>query len=212
MTPQYFKGDPLELKMDAAGRRAFDITDGALDSYWTNAYTAADFLLMLYDTGRMPFSDRVPREAFVGFIRMMIPNFSVIGTFEAYLFIIQSIFGASSNVLFDVPGPGQLSMIIATPATLEFDWQGQEVGSSGYQSFGMQTSDGYDLQFRGISGIDSEPKLKQLLSELIPLGVFTSITLQFFRLSVFVGQDSVGAQDAIVDHLGNQIVFFETGA
>lgn len=203
---QKFKGDDLELNMESAGAVPFDACSVSLDEFLGGSYTATDFLLALYDAGRMPFSERVPRDSFVAFIQKAIPNFPVTGTFESYYFMVQSIFGDGSGILFDVPAPGKLSLIVNAAASLSFDFSGREFTNGAYAYFDLTTMDGDGIQFRGLSGIDSEAKLKQLLSELIPAGVYASITLDFFALYSF----ATGFGELIVDHLGNQIVFFET--
>lgn len=204
---QKFKGDQIELDMESAGSLPFDICSTALDEYFDGCYEASDFLLALYDSGRMPFSDRIPRDSFVAFIKQAIPNFPVTGSFESYIFIIQSIFGAGSGILFDVPAPGKLSLLVNAASSLEFDAEVREFVGTSYEYSDIITSDGFGLQFRGISGIDSEAKLAQLLAELIPAGVFTNITLAFFALYSF----ATNTGDLIVDSSNNQIVFFETG-
>lgn len=204
---QNFKGDELELNIQAAGTPAFDSCSLALDEFFEGCYESGDFLLSLYDEGRMPFSDRVPRDSFVAFIKQAIPNFPVTGTFDSYLFIIQAVFGAGSGVLFEVPAAGKLNMLINSSTSIDFDFQAREFSNGEYNYFDILTSSGDGLGFKGISGIDSEAKLNQLLSELIPAGVFTSITLTFFTLFQWV---STGG-DLMVDNLGNQIVFFQLG-
>lgn len=207
---QHFKGDTLELQMIAAGDPAFEFTLAELDEYFQNCYDVEPFLLMLYDSGRMPFSDRVPRDSFVSFIRQAIPNAQVTGTFENYIFILKSIFGQLSDVLFDVPAPGKLEMIVSASDLLEFDFEGRDRSGGTLETFTIDTSDGEQLQFRGIAGIDSEAELTQLLSELIPAGIFPDITLSFFLLSYFGADDGAGTIDSVIDHADNQIVFFET--
>jgi hypothetical protein len=206
---QKFKGDADELKMEAAGQHAFDLTSDSLDEFFAGCYTANDWLLALYDNGRMPFTDRVPRDSFINFIKQAIPNFPVTGTFEAYIFILDAIFGEQTEVQFDVPSPGTLEMVVAAEASLDFDFLGREFLSGGFVEFTMQTKDGDDLKFTGISGIDSEPELNQLLSELIPAGILPDITLTFFELSEFIAEDGVGNIFSMLDSNDNQIVFFE---
>ena len=99
---QAFKGDAVEQQFQNAGRSPFDACTVSKDDFFQDGYTSADFLLMLYDAGRMPFSARVPRDAFVRFIRQAIPNFNFTGTFESYLFILNSIFGEAVEVLFNL--------------------------------------------------------------------------------------------------------------
>lgn len=209
---QKFKGDILELQVEAAAQPAFDSVRIGLDDFYDGGYQASDFLLMLYDQGRMPFSERVPRDSFVAFIKQALPNAQVTGTFESYLFIIKAIFGELSEVLFDVPGPGKLSMLVNASDVIEFDFEGREFVDGAFETFTIETSDDEGLQFRAIAGINSAGQLSQLLSELIPAGIFPAITLDVFALYYFVAEDSLGNLDSIIDNLGNQLVFFETGA
>jgi hypothetical protein len=206
---QFFKGDATELKMIEAGRPPLDNCSAALSEFYSGAYETEPFLLMLYDAGRMPFGLRVPRSSFVNFIRQAIPNARFTGTFESYLFLIKSIFGETAEMLFDVPSSGVISMVINVAGSgLEFDF----IGSDSDGEFTVETSDGEQLILNGISGITSEAELKQLLSELVPVGIFPDITLTFFLLSQFVAEDDLGDLYTMVDHLDNEIVFYETGA
>lgn len=211
MEPQFFKGDALERQMEEAGRSPFIQLSADRDDYFDGAYESAPFLLMLYDSGRMPFSDRVPRDSFVDFLRQAIPNFQVTGTFEAYLFIIKSIFGAESDIFFEVLGPGKLDMVVSSPVSTEFEMIAIEYVDGTKVESSIVTNEGFNIAFRGVSGIDSEAKLKQLLAELIPAGLYVTITLGFFNIFFFEALDG-GDLFEILDHEGNQIVFFETGS
>ncbi len=198
--------------MIAAGRPPLDLCSAELDAYFAGCYEAADFLLMLYDSARMPFSDRVPRESFVSFMLQAIPNFPVTGTFESYLFILRSIFGANTDVLFDVPAAGKLSMLVNAAASLEFDLVVREFVDGAYVFYNLETQDEEQIEARGIAGIDSQAQLEALLAEIIPAGIWPDITLGFFELFNFVADDGVDSLDNVVDHLDNQIIFFEIGA
>lgn len=210
---QNFKGDELELQMRAAAERAFDICSDELDDYFDGAFEAADFLLMLYDSGRMPFSERVPRDSFVAFIKQAIPNAQFTGTFESYLFILESIFGTGTEVQFAVPAAGKLSLTVDVADTILYDMIGREFGAGGFSNFSLITKDGDQIALSGLSGIDSQAELAQLLAELIPGGISPTITLTFFQLSrIVVDYDGAGSLFSLIDYLGNEIVFYEPGA
>jgi hypothetical protein len=209
---QKFKGDELELKMEAAQSPAFDATTASLDQYYSAAYTASDFLLMLYDAGRMPFSDRVPRDSFVRFIREAISRFQFTGTFEFYIFIIKSIFGEGSDVLFNVPSPGTLEMTISATDFILSDWVASDFSSGSYVENPIVTSSGDTIQFAALSGISSETQLNQLFAELIPAGIYPDITLQVFTLLNFIAIDGSDNESFVLDSSGNQIVFYQLGA
>jgi hypothetical protein len=97
-------------------------------------------------------------------------------------------------------------MLVNAAASVEFNLVVREFVSGAYVESSLLDSDGNFITASGISGIDSEYELQTLLAELIPAGIFPSITLAFFALYNFV--DSSG--NSIEDHLGNQIIFIET--
>jgi hypothetical protein len=207
---QLFKGDTTEQKFLAAGQPAFDLISVAQDAFLASGKTASDFLLMLYDEGRVPFVDRVPRDAFVAFFREAVERFPSTGTFEAYLFILKSVFGEDTEVLFDVPSAGKLEMVINAGTALPFDLVVTQWNGFAFEDFTLVTEDGDTITVTTLSGIDSQGELEALLAELIPAGIWPDITLTFFEVSGFLAEDPVGVESLIVDHLDNQIVFVET--
>lgn len=205
MSVQYFKGDETELKFYQAGAPLMDAISLDLTSFSEEAYAAADFLLMLYDEGRFPFSDRVPREAFVAFIMGCISNSNFIGTYESYIFLIQSIFGAQSTIFFDETDPGKLNLTVSTSSSLEFDF----VVLDGSTITTLLTADGETLSLFGIAGIENEAELNALLAEFVPAGIYPNIELVLFSTSLFLVDD--GGDYTIVDDDANDIIFFELG-
>ena len=199
---QYFKGDALELKFDEAGKPVMDICGANLDAFYENAYNTDEFLLMLYDQNRMPFGSKIPRDAFVAFIRQAIPGFPVTGTFRMLIFLIKEIFGEVTQILFTVPGPGRLQVAINAAAVIESPWtfleQDSETGS-------VIDHAGNTMVFAGISGIDTEYEFNQIFSEIFPAGIVPEVTLSFFTQYNWI--DDAG--DSIVDSFGNTIVFVE---
>lgn len=211
MTPEYFKGDADEIKMDTSGSGPIDTIALALDQFFDEAFECSEFLLMLYDEGRMPFSDRVPREAFVNFLVQCIANANFIGTYESYLFLVNGIFGQGSSIFFEETDPGVVTMTISSEATTRFGFIVREISSGGdYEYFDIVTSNNETLEFVGFPGIDSEAELKRLLAEFIPAGIYADITLIFFSTSLFLVEDDDG-ESTIVDELNNDIIFFELG-
>ena len=208
MITEKFKNDPPELKMELSAKPAFDLCSAALDDFYAGKYEASPFLLMLYDEGRMPFSTRVPRDSFVDFIKEALKRFPFTGTFETYLFILKKIFGEESVVLFEVPAPGKLEISVSGAATIQYDFTVREFIDGAFLDSQIVDGDGDTITFTGISGIDSEYKLKQLLAEIIPGGIFPTVTLDIFTLSDFVA-DEGGDPIQILDSDGNQIIFIE---
>ncbi len=207
---QNFKGDTPEIKMLAVAEPAFDLTEGALDDFFENGPECDKFLLALYDDGRVPFSERIARDVFIPFIKKALANFPFTGTFETYLFILREIFGNETDILFDVDAPGTLSISVNAASDVVYEALGREFIDGAYEFFNIGDSDGEDLIFRGISGIDSEYELGLLFAEIMPAGIIPDIALEFFSKSIFIAEEDSSIYD-VVDHLGNQIVFIEIG-
>jgi hypothetical protein len=199
---QKFKGDTTELKMEAAAGPAFDLTSTALDEYFDGAYDSDPFLLMLYDSGRMPFSDRVPRDTFPAFMRQAVPNFPYTGTFDSYLFILNAVFGDGSLIYFEVLGNGKIHIQVNASSAVAEDAIFRD--SSGDSDFADDL--GNTIIFYSILGITTEYRLRQLLAEMIPAGLYPVVELAFFSIDRFIVED-LGVDYEVVDHAGNSIVF-----
>lgn len=208
---QYFKGDPTELKMIASALQAFQVTGIDLDDFYAQGNNCDPFLLMLYDEGRMPFSERINRNAFVDFIREALARFPVTGTFEMYLFILGSIFGIQAEIFFDVPAPGKLSIEVNTVANSEFELIGREFVSGAYQFFNISDQDDNDLIVRGLPGINTQYELDLLFSEIISTGISPTISLTFYTRTFFVAEESSVLYEVITENNDN-IIFYEIGA
>jgi hypothetical protein len=206
MSVQSFKGDALETKMQAVMEPAFSQVGLALDSFEEEGGISDPFLLMLYDEGRVPFSERIGRNVFVSFIKKALENFPFIGNFESYIFILKEIFGPESNIFFEILAPGKLKISIDSAIDVVFDFIGRELVSGDFETFSLTTKDGYSLQFRGILGIDSQYELSLLFAEIMPAGL--APTVAFFTLYEFF----TDAGDNVLDSFGNQIVFYELGS
>lgn len=211
MGAQNFKGDAIEQKMRAAGEPALDFTSLALDDFYEGGANSAAFILSLYDQGRLPFSQRIDRDVFVAFFQKAYENFPFIGSFESYIFILKEIFGAESEILFEVPAPGKLNISVNAVADVVYDAVVRElISSSAYDFFTLATLDNEDIVFRGIAGIETEYELGLLFAEIMPAGIYPTISLEFFTKSTFIGEDGDGVYD-VTDNNTNQIVFIEIG-
>ncbi len=209
---QNFKGDQNELKMQAVVRPIFESTDSALDQFYEQGYNASDFLLMLYDDNRMPFSERIPRDAFVLFIREALNRFQFTGTFEMYLFILKAIFDDDTEILFTIPAPGKLEIEINATSSVEDEFVGREpINGSGFSIFNIIDSEGSNLSFRSIPGINNEYELNLLFSEIIPCGIVPTLQLSFIERFDFIGEDDSGIFD-VIDNQYNTLIFYEIGA
>lgn len=207
-TPQNFKGDETELKYKESAFPALDLQSQALDLFLAGSEATSDFLLMLYDEGRMPYSNRIKRDVFVQFINGAFLNFPFIGTFESYIFILREIFGPDSDIFFEIPAAGKLNISIDASSDITFDAIARELNDGVYEFYNISTSDGDDLAFKGLSGIDNEADLRLLFSEILPAGIFPTFSLDFFLKSQFYGEDTDGVFD-ILTSFDDNLIFIE---
>lgn len=212
MMPQYFKGDPIEINMDAGFAPAPDSTSASLDQFFEGSFTQADFLLALYDGGLVPFVDRVPRDAFVGFYRKAVEIFPFTGTFEFYLFILKGIFGENTDTQFTVTDPGKIEILVDSEASIPNDWIALSFNGVGYDEIDLVTDTGDEISLVELSGIKSEAQLKALFAELTPAGIYMDLTMRVFDVSEWSAVDSLGNFDDIVNEDDDELVFFTLGA
>lgn len=205
---QTYKGDETELKYKRAGESFLDTISGSLDELYSGADTSDAFLLMLYDEGRVPYSQRIKREAFVRFIKGALENFAFIGSFDSYIFILREIFGPETDLIFEIPAPGKLEISVNASSDLVFEAIGRELESGSYSFFNISTSDGDDLVFKGLAGIETEAELELLFSEIMPAGLAPTVSLDFFLKSTFFGEDGTGEFDMLTSFDDN-IIFIE---
>jgi hypothetical protein len=207
---QNFKGDATELKVRACAEPALDQIGSSLDAMYEEAADSLPFLLMLYDEGLVPFSQRISRDNWVLFIRQMFSFFPFCGSFENYIFTIKSVFGPDAFIWFDVPEAGKLEISVSGTDSL-FDAIVREYSGGAYTEFTLVDSDDDIIQFSTTAGIDNEYELKLLFSEMTPVGIFSTITLDFFVPYLLIG-DEGSNEFEITDHLGNNILLFEVGS
>lgn len=74
-------------------------------------------------------------------------------------------------------GPGQLIINVETANLTEFTASAREIVSNAYVLDDIVTTDGDNLTFSAITGIETEAELKELLFVLAPAGIFTQVNL-----------------------------------
>lgn len=196
MEPQFFKeSDSNEAKMYAVGASVFDPISADLDDFLENGFDSAPFLLMLYDEGRAPYYARIPRAAFVAFIKEALSRFPVIGSFESYIFILKAVFGENSESRFEVTTPGKLLITVDATPNSEYEFIGREFVDGAYTEFTMTDYVDDTIIFRGFSGIATVEELELLFSEIVPTGITPEITLNFGVISDWVDETDSDISD-----------------
>lgn len=207
---QNFKGDAVELKFQAVPTTILDVIKQSLDEFYANGEDCDSFLLSLYDSERLSFSNRIGREYFLDFFRELLSRAPFTGSFEGILYVLWAIFGTDTGVSFTVPGPGQLEIDIEVYSDIFFDAIVRQLESGSLVEYSLATSAGDDLVFRGIPGIETEAELLSVFLEMIGAGIHIVTSVGFFTRYSFVTEE--GSEFFVmVDHLGNELIFVEVG-
>ncbi|MGN0024132.1 MAG: hypothetical protein ACI351_01725 [Candidatus Avelusimicrobium sp.] len=109
---EYFTGDKSEKKIVSCAGSLFQILEGEVRAFFQNAYNAEGLGRVLYDAGLAPLSNILPRDTFAGTMNALFEKFRTAGTFESYISVFKTIFGADTGVVFEVLGKAQLRINI----------------------------------------------------------------------------------------------------
>lgn len=175
---QHFKGDADELKFLGGGQDAMDDIGLLLDTFFDECFECFVLGEVLWDNDLTPLSNAIDREIFRTSFPEIFDAFVAGGTFEAYLTVFAKIFGEDAIVEFTVPAPGKLEIDIEAAGVELSTFIARYIEANAYVLDDMITQDGVDtLVFQTIQGFQSEYELEQMLFEMVPGGIFTTITL-----------------------------------
>lgn len=174
---QVFKGDATELKMIAVMEPLNDLLSSQRDLFLDGAYTCVPLGNVLYDGGFAPLSKAISREIYSAAFSEIFQAFVDGGTFESYLTVFTKIFGEDVEVEFTVPAPGKLNIDITAPGTLLSDFIARRIEDNEYLFDEVIDDEGDNIAFFSFQGFESQYELEQMLFEMVPGGIFTTITL-----------------------------------
>lgn len=173
----FFKGDELEVQMYNAFKAAFENIESSLDEMAEGVYTSQPMGELLYDTERVPLTNAIDREVFITCFSEIFEAWALSGSFEAYLTVFRKIFGETVTVVFDVPGPGQLTIDVTAESTHEFEFIARVIESGSYVTHNVVDDLGNQIVFTGVLGLQEESDLEKILFVLVPAGIYTEISL-----------------------------------
>lgn len=176
---QYFKGDALELKFEAAAVPILTILSGEKDQFYDQAYEVQDLGGVIFDSKLAPLTNAIPRDVFRLAFKEIFDAFIKVGTFEAYITVFKKIFGDSVSIVFTVPGPGKLGIVIGASELELSEFITRYIEMNAYVFDEVITHDGDQIVFQTVMGLSSQYELEQMLFEMVPAGIFTDITLNF---------------------------------
>ena len=174
---QYFKGDETEIKFFNCIDPIATILSEQKSDFFDQALTCYILGQVLYDTGRAPLANAIPRSIFAESFAGIFNAFLSAGSFESYLTVFRSIFGDDVEVEFTVPAPGKLQIDIQATGLVLFDFVSKYVMDNNYVYDEIIDDAGDNIAFQSIKGLESQYEVEQMLFELVPAGIYTEITL-----------------------------------
>lgn len=177
ITPQYFKRDQSELKMDAGGKDIADLLATYKDDMLEGADGCGPLGDMIFESGRSPLSNAIAQNIFRSAFKEIFDAFVSVGTFEAYLTVFTKIFGESVEVDFVVPAPGKLEITIVAEGLELSNFASRYIVDNEYLFDQVVDDEGDNIAFRTVIGFTSQYELEQMLFEMVPDGVYTEIDL-----------------------------------
>lgn len=174
---QFFKGDEKEMKIYNAGKGVFDQTDLQKNLFFDGAYETYALGDMLYDSGRTPLSNAIPKDVFRSAFKEVFDSFLAAGTFENYLTVFRKIFGDDVVVDFDVPAPGKLTIDIEAAGVELSKFIARYIEDNEYINDYVVDDVGDNIVFQTVKGFTNQYDLEQMLKEMVPDGIYTDINL-----------------------------------
>lgn len=174
---QYFKGDTREQQF-------FNSLDGVLqaasadkDDFFADAYQCYILGDILHDSDASPLTNAVKKDIFRSTFPEIFDAFIVSGTFESYISVFKKIFGDTVEIDFTVPAPGKLNIDIVAVGIELANGVARTVEDNNFVISPLITQDEDFIMFQVIQGFQSQYELEQMLYELVPTGIYTTINL-----------------------------------
>lgn len=174
---QYFKGDEKELKVVESGRVIFDILSSQKSDFFTDAFNCAALGDIIYDSKRSPLANAIAKDIFRISFKQIFDAFVVAGSFESYITVFQKIFGEDVVISFTVPAPGKLNIDIEAEGFELSDFLSRYISDNEYVFDEVVDYDLDNIVFQTVIGFTTQYELEQMLFEMVPAGIFTTITL-----------------------------------
>lgn len=174
---QYFKGDATELKYYESTTEITQTLGVELTEFFDEAYACFILGELIWDNELSPLSTAIPRDIFRESFSAIFDSFLFTGSFESYMTVFRSIFGEDVEVTFTVPAPGKLNIDIVALNVVLYDFVARYINDDEYILDEIIDDEGDNIAFQSIKGFESQYELERMLFEMVPVGIFTEITL-----------------------------------
>lgn len=160
-----------------SGLAAMDSTLIQLDLFFENAYQAFPLGEAIYDADASPLANAIDRGIFREAFSEIFEAFTKAGTFESYLDVFRNIFGDDVDVDFTVPDPGELEITIVATGLQLSEFVSRYIEDDVYFFDEIIDYDDDNIVFQTVKGFQTQYELEQMLFEMVPAGIATTINL-----------------------------------
>ena len=174
---QYFKGDATEIKFDEGLKDTLDTLSAQKTLFFEDAYDCQAFGDIIFSNNLAPLANAISQEIFRDAFNEVFQNFEVAGSFESYIAVFKKIFGDDVDIEFVIPASGRLQINITSTDVVLYDFVGRYIENNEYIFDEIIDYEGDNIALQTIKGFQTEYELEQMLRELVPVGIFTEITL-----------------------------------
>lgn len=174
---QFFKGDAKEKKYYNSAAPVAQALALQKDLFQEDAYNGAGLGDLIYQTERSPLTNAITQEIFRISFKEIFEAFVAVGTFESYITVFKKIFGDDVVITFTVPAPGKLGIDIEAAGVELSEFVSRYIEDNAYLFDFIVDEDGDNIVFQTVKGFQSQYELEQMLFEMVPAGIFTTISL-----------------------------------
>lgn len=173
----YFKGDALEVQVFEAMEPTLLQIGLSLDDCFENIYESEPLGAFLWDEGRVPLTNAIRRDIFIGCFKQIFEAWTFCGTPEAYLTVFRKIFGDDAVIEFTIEGPGHISIDVTTDSVTLSPFIARRIVDNAYVFDNVVDDEGDNICFQTVLGIETSYELSKVVFSMQPNGIFTEVSL-----------------------------------
>mgnify|MGYP003395307333 CR=1 FL=1 len=175
---QSFKnGDVLEKKFENSAAPVLNQLSIDKNQFLAGCQECGPLGDMIFESKRAPLSNAIKQSIYRTSFKEIFDAFIGVGTAEAYLTVFRKIFGINVAVTFTVPAAGKLNIDIVAAGVEISTFVARYIEDNVYLFDDVIDTDLNNIVFQGIKGFQTQYELEKMLFEMVPGGIFTTITL-----------------------------------
>ncbi len=175
---QRFKqSDRTEIKVTDCFSPMTELVENMRSEFFEGAYTSYGLGEALFNIGADPMARSTSKDTYLESYPAFHELFKKPGTFDFFLGVFQSIWGADVVVEFSVPTAGHLLINIEALESRQDNFVARSIVDNAYVYDNMVDELGNNLMFQAVTGVKTQQEVDTMMTELAVQGIFTETTL-----------------------------------